>query len=80
MILALKSKLQEVVDLPPWLGKVTEANHMSEVSLNGGQERPLHKAEKMKPELYCRLQDLRDARCKGKLLTRYENKLREREV
>lgn len=53
---------------------------MSEVSLNGGQERSLHNAKKMKPELYCRLQDLRDARCKGKLLTRYENKLREREV
>ena len=53
--------------------KADEARHVSGVSLNGGLERPLHEAMKLKPRLPWRTQDVGDARtwitCQGKLLT-----------
>ena len=45
--------------------KATEARHVPGVSLNGGLERPLHEAVKLKPGLPWRPQHIRHVRVLG---------------
>ena len=54
-------------NLPPQLRNATEARHVSEVSLNGGLERPLHEDVQLKPRLPWRPQEVGDVRGVGHL-------------
>lgn len=56
-----KYSVKGLWDLPLQLKKAAEARHVTRESLNGGQERPLHEAVKVKPAMHWRLQDIRDA-------------------
>ena len=44
------------------LKKAAEARHVSGLSLNGGLEKPLDEAVKLKPGLICQSQDVIEAR------------------
>lgn len=75
MVLALESKTeQRLWNLSPQLRKATEERHVVEMSLHGGQERPLGEAVKVKPGLLWRPQDVGDARAVGYLPRRAANR------
>ena len=75
MVLALESRIEEVVIESLWLRKASEARHMSGVACHGGPERPLCEAVKMKPGLPWRPQDIGDARVMWYLPRRAANRV-----
>lgn len=59
------TRVKALWNLPPWLRRTTETNHVAEESLQGGPEKPLREAVKVKPQLQWRSQDVKDARAIG---------------
>lgn len=56
--------------LPPGLRRVVKAKSEAGVSQQGGPNKPLHKAVKVKPRLYWIFQNVRGARTMTYLLSR----------